>query len=199
MSRKSPFTEWVFSAWDELVLDKGAKLSLDERRSRWLGLYHRTYVDGKWIVGVDDAALVASLGETVAMIADEYERARDLLRQFFLHPDLTPKQLVREYESLFIREAIADILCDNVEAAIDRLRRALYEPGRKRLFVNVLRNDLLNLVNTLGLDNAADSRITEFAAEVVGCYQGLKRVSRKIAANATNGELSEALLTTFGS
>ena len=198
MSRKSPFTEWVFSAWDELVLDKGAKLSLDERRSRWLGLYHRTYVDGKWIVGVDDAALVASLGETLAMIADEYERARDLLRQFFLHPDLTPKQLVREYESLFIREAIADILCGNVEDAIERLRQPLHAPDRENVLLNVVRNDLINLMNTLGLGNAANPRITEFVAEVVGCYQGLKRFSQKISTNSTNGELSEALQKTFG-
>lgn len=198
MAQKSPFTEWVFSAWDELVLDKGAKLSLDERRSRWLDLYGRTYVDGKWIVPHTDAALVASLGSSLAMTCCEYQVARDLLRQIFEHPDVRGATLTSELYDLVVREAIADILCGNFEDAIERLRGPLHAPDREKVLLNIVRNDLRNLVNTLGPCGTADPRITGFIAEVVGCYKGLKRFSKKISTNSTYGELNEALEKTFG-
>lgn len=31
MPQSIPFTDWVYDAWDQLVLDKGAKLSFAER------------------------------------------------------------------------------------------------------------------------------------------------------------------------
>ncbi len=198
MPHKSPFTDWVADEWDELVLAKGARLSLEVRHRRWFDLYQRTYIDGKWVVGSDDASLVASLGGYLALESEDYRSCRDLLRQFLAHPDLTAEKIFRGHGSLFVLEANADMLCGNVKAGIERLRKPLHAPRRQKHFLNVVRNDLISFVNTVGLEETLDPQIAEFVAEVVAYYRGLKRVSERVADATTYRELNDALLQTFG-
>ncbi len=198
MPASSPFTDWVYEAWEELVLDKGDKLSLEEKRQKWSILHQACYVTGEWTVGLEDSRLVASLGSTLAMQSGEYMVARDLLRELFAHKGLTEESLFDiEHNWSLVREAIADILCGNVADAIERIRKPLHHPDRQKVFLNIVRNDLIDVVHTLGLENQADEEIVTFVAEIVGCYKGLKRLSMKVRTYRTYSELCSALDQTF--
>jgi hypothetical protein len=183
----------VYLEWDELVLDKGARLSFEERRRRWGDLYARTFVDGRWVVDADDAAWVASLGFWLGWEAADYRLGRAVLRQLFAHPDLSRGLYVVDEGQLRIDEAIADILCGNVEPAINRLRALLTNPNGRRGSYRSVGWGLQLLIDAFDPSDPADPLVRSLVAEVIGSYRGLKRVSKGVEGAETNADLRAAL------
>lgn len=196
MPRKRPPPSWVFEAWRELVLDKGDKLSLEERHRRWADLYSKTFHEGVWTVPADDAALVARLGWTIHMNKKQYETARDLLRAFMSHPAYPSEVDATTYTEIVVCEATADILCSNVSGGVERLRAELHRPGRDRSARHSVRNSLCEILWTLSPDKEADPAIRGLAADTIALYPGKKRLTQWARTCESNQDLLEALAAT---
>jgi hypothetical protein len=197
---KSPFTAWIFEDWDQLVLSNGAKLPRDERRRRWRALYEKTTRDGAWIVPLDDANLVGSLGWALAMEDKDFMRARELARSLLHHPEMKPELLwTAGISSLVADEAVADILCGNVSEGCLKLRNHLRHVRQEPRIKHEVRNCAVGLMEAeMEVLSEADPAIRELVVEVLNAYPNKKRAAKRAAAAGTYGELVQVMYDAFG-
>ncbi len=190
MPQSIPFTDWVYDAWDQLVLDKGAKLSFAERYAGWQALYERCYIDGKWTIPVHDAELVTSLGFYQGWETRSFQDSRDRVRELLDHPDFA--QLSRwESHDWVAKEATATFLCGDTGHALGQLRRCLETRGHGELVL--LRASLYMLLEALGPDHVPSEGLVALVADVIAAHPGRKRLAKSVRTANTTSELQDAL------
>lgn len=187
----TPFTEWVFLEWDELVLDKGWKLSLEERRRRAQALLDKLYLDGQWIVGFWDAELPAVLAAHLAMEAGDFPAARDLCRRLMAHPGFGQDEVGCEYTRAL--EAECDYRCGNRDAC----QRLLALIRSRRRPPHVARGSAGSLLEDLGPDEPADPYLVQVCVELILAYPNKKRLAKRAALARTNRDLLDAIDGTY--
>lgn len=194
MNHTSPFTDWVYDAWDQLVLDKGSRLSIQERQTGWRELYERCYVDGAWTVSIHDAELVATLGWSLGGESGDYLGARARLRELMSHPDFgqIPAWLARDHMG---REAVAAYLCGDTEHALLKLRQFLTTRGHGELVL--VRSSLRLLLHALGTDHVPEEGLVALVADVIAAHRGRKRLAKSVRDAQTTTELQDALRRCF--
>lgn len=196
--RKGPYSDEIYEEWDQLVLDKGAKLSLQEREKRWRILYERFFVDGRWIVSSDDMGLIATLGRSIALEGQDWELANRLAQEVLIHEHLDVRKDRLVIMDAFIWEGVTEILLGKIESGVSKLSAPFHEGGTKlweyRLF---LRLPLGGALDAIGLDKAADRRVANLVAELIASFPNCKRLSRKVSGAVTNGDLNDLLDQTY--
>jgi hypothetical protein len=128
--RRSPYLNWVFEAWDEIVLEKGALLTMEERNALWVSLFERTFQDGQWTVSLADAELVSTSGMYLCWEACDYAGARDICRLFLNHPGATAHLLECEYPYMITYEALHTMRCGEEQEGATRLLETLENAER---------------------------------------------------------------------
>lgn len=194
MPHKTPFTDWVYDAWDQLVLDKGAKLSLQERQAGWRALYDRCYVDGAWTIPIHDAELVTSLGFYLGWETGSYEAARGHSHELLDHPGFAELSLGDAHEWRR-KEANAAYLCGDKEHAIKQLRQ-IFDGSLPRDLV-FDRSGLMVLLEALGPDHVPDEGLVGLVADVIAAHPGRKRLAKSVLRAKTTTELFDALHRCF--
>lgn len=190
MSKQIPFTNWIYEAWDQLVLDKGAKLSFAERHPGWNDLRNRCYMDGAWAIPIHDAELVTSLGFYLGWEARSFHDSRDRIRELLDHPDF--EQLSgRESREWVAKEAVAAFLCGETGHALEQLRRCLETRDNGELVL--LRASLYMLLEALGHDHAPSEGLVALVADVIEAQPGRKQLAKSVRAAKTTSELQDAL------
>lgn len=190
MPHESPFTDWVYDAWDQLVLDKGACLSLQERQEGWRNLHDRCYVNHAWVVPVADARLVTNLGFYLGWETRSYHDSRDRMRELLDHPDF--HQLPGwEARHMVAEEAIAAYLCGDTGHAVEQLRRCLDTRGHGELVLG--RAKLSMLLEALGPDHVPEEELVALVADIIAAHRGRKRLAKSVRGATTAKELGEAL------
>jgi hypothetical protein len=190
--RKSPFTDWIFLEWNELVLDNGAKLSHEERTRRCHDLLGKLYMDGKWIVGIWDAEAPAVLAATLAMEAGDFLAARDFCRQLMAHPDFGQDDVFREYTVSL--EAVCDYLCGNMNAACERL---VTDVRVRRHPPHVARGSIGRLLEHIGPQVPVDPELVQVCVELILAYPNKKRLAKRATMAKTNQDLLDAIDGTY--
>jgi hypothetical protein len=90
--RKSPFTKEISDEWDFLTFTERRRWLESPEESDFLArsqrLYDKTFVDGKWVVNIDDADLVTMLCSSTSMIQNNWDKAILLLDRWLHHPEI---------------------------------------------------------------------------------------------------------------
>lgn len=195
MGRKSPFTDAIFAAWDQLVLDKGAKLSLEERIAGWEALDQLCKEDDVWVVGFPDACLAGMLGVTLAFEQKQWEiawhRAENLLR----HQDALNEKYHLEWESAKEYKVSAALLCGKLEEAIaDAMSLLDQTSGRARWS---LLGHLSGVLTETTSHGAIDPKLSEYAESLISGFPGCKGLARRARGASTHDELLLAIRLVF--
>lgn len=191
MPRKSPFTDAIVSAWDKLVLEKGAKLSLNERIAGWEELDDLCKQDGVWVVGFQDACLVGMLGVTLAFERKEWALARHHAKVLLQHKDALNDKNRREWESAKLYETSAALLCGEVEEGIAGATGLLDQTsGRAR---RSLLYHLHGVLSETTSDSIIDPKLSEYAETLIGGFPGSKRIALQAKRASTHDELALAV------
>ena len=188
---RSPFTEWVFLEWDELVLAKGRKLSLEERRRRAHELLDKTFKGEQWTVGVWDAGIVASLVGHLALEAKDWLFASEVARRMMSHPEFGQDEVAKE--TVIGIEAVAEAMCGNWEALSglsDLIRMRKRPPHGARIWIG-------GLVQELGAENPVRPDVVRLTVELILAYPNMKRLARRAALAKTNRDLLDAIDGTY--
>lgn len=188
---RSPFTELVFLEWDELVLDKGWKLSLEERRRRAQALLDKTFIGGEWTVGACDAGLVASLVGHLALGAKDWSYASEVASRMKSHPDFGQDEVA--LETVIGMKAIAEALCGNwnaLQGLSDLIRMRKRPPHGARLWIG-------GLVQELGAENPVRPDVVRLTVELILAYPNKKRLAKRAALAKTNRDLLDAIDGTY--
>src|SRR5688572_10150142 len=139
-SRRTKPSE-VFLEWRQLTLHADNKLPFEERHTRWRKLYEANYTDGHWLVPVDDADLISSMGAYLGFESKDYALTRRLSREFLEHPGLAAREpgnprnrhwMGRELEREFAydavdatqHEALAALLEGDIDYGASLIRQA---------------------------------------------------------------------------
>ncbi|MEQ1935568.1 MAG: hypothetical protein ABL962_17045, partial [Fimbriimonadaceae bacterium] len=187
MAHKSPFTEEIYQEWDQLVLEKGRKLSLAERTLRWRKLYERTCSNGTWTVPCGDASLVASLGANLSLESGDYELGREVCQSYLqLEPidEVSSAQITGYY-------GVCTILAGDEEVGCLILSNLLTVNSQIRSSILLL---LSGLLYEQGHQNAASKLQRELVGLLLSKYPGNKRRSQSALRSSTNGQLDELLM-----
>jgi hypothetical protein len=197
--RKGPHSDEIYAEWDQLVLDKGTKLSLEERERRWRALYEKFFVDGQWIVSPDDAGLISSLGKWTAIEARDWELANRLCREFLSQDQLDERKDRIAVMDHYIWEGISEILMGRVDEGVTRLREPFHD---KRFKVGEYRSSLrLDLGGLLveGMDSGAvaDRNVASLVQDLIASFPNSKRLSGRVSGAITNGDLNRLIDQTY--
>jgi hypothetical protein len=192
MARKSPFTPKVYDAWDKLVLDNGAKLSLDQRYKGWQELHDVCFQNGKWLVGFDDAGLAASLGSTLAMETKDWSSARLLANQFLSHPEAAHFPKDPHLPSAHRIEIAAGILCGDIVASSKKCLRLVDEKafGRwSKTFLLTSISHLNGVLSELDPNCQISPDLRNYAFELVKRFSGFKKRANEVLTMTTNRQV----------
>jgi len=177
--------EWLALAFPEQRLDPA------EKKRRWAELYRLVRTDDKWSVGSEDAHLVSSMGTYLAIEEKRWEEASRLCKEFLDHPDARFDQHTFDFH--LILSGCMEILRGNAEegakALLDRLDTE--KPGR--LFLLLLRGDLLGTLGELGDGATPSPLIAHLTSRTIAGFRGNKRSSKKALSAASYRELRELL------
>ncbi|MEQ1823620.1 MAG: hypothetical protein ABL949_14005 [Fimbriimonadaceae bacterium] len=195
MAHKSPFTEEIYQEWDQLVLEKGHRLTYAEKRQRWQILYEQTYKDERWIVGCYDVGLVASLGLSLALEGKEYVFARDLCRSVLALPCDEEVQRVH----FLVREGTAGILAGDVEQSVESWQLLLCNnPTNRTLRVQML-GDLIGILEETISAELPSTAMCEVTSLILAEFPGNKKRSKQALTAHANSELIGLIMDCFGS
>lgn len=88
---ESPFTAEVYNEWEHIAwMTHGSESRIVPKAQKegWQALFSKSFVDGQWRTRNTDAALVASLGMSIAFAEYEFEEVLRLADLYFSHPDV---------------------------------------------------------------------------------------------------------------
>lgn len=200
MARESPYTRGLFREWERLLLLEPIERSdpnpLTEQVEGWQRLCAETRCAGEWRVSAADAALVASLGITIALRQREYARAATLAQEFLGHPDASGDEIDRNH--LATRYAAALILLGRVEEGLAGLAAELKGPDiGPNVRRAIVRNTLVDVLGALDPSELLDRRLATFAGFMLSDWPGHRRKAAAAARCTTIGQLLATLDRTY--
>lgn len=161
----------------------------------WNRIYRDTHQGNE--LAIDDAALLASLGKSIASEKAEHARAAELLRGFFQHPQIDSAD---SYDWAFLRGCLAGSLLDiGDEAGFIEVMRSVTNHSDRWVSLHGLRHSRVILMGWCeeGREPAdvASEAMTEFVAELASQWRKRKRYStrRRLPNPATYAEIEAEL------
>ena len=137
-------------------------------------LYAKTYVDGKWTVGISWARMVATLTMGFEIEFGEPHAAERTLRSLTEHPDYGRDKS----DAFYIPEhwlAAYDLWRGDVEGGLRRIRR-LFEVKPRTIAFHMVRGSLTYVLEgPLRIPDPVPSALTEFTLEFLGMHQGMQK------------------------
>ncbi len=194
MAHKSPFTQEIYDAWDKLVLDNGAKLNFAERYQGWQELHAICFQNGKWIVGFDDAGLVALLGYTLAMEKKDWQNARLLANQYLSHPEANRYPNDPHLSNAHGIEIAAGILCGDIAISTDKclclVDAKAFGRWSKTFLLTSIRH-LASVLYELSPSAELDSNLRTYAFELIKRFPGFKKRANEVLTMTGNQEIMD--------
>ena len=194
----------IFREWERLLLLEPGHREMREPKVEqvegWKALPRRTYSGGVWLISAPEAALVASLGISIALRQARYADAIAVAGEYLDHPEASRADEDTQINTnhISVRLASALIMAGRIEEGIDRFASELSGPGLSQAYrKNVVRLEIFAPLRDLGEDEVADRRTCAFTASLIRGLQGQHAKARKATACATNGDLLRLLDSTF--
>ncbi len=194
--RKSPFTNEVYEEWEFLTFTERKRWLESPEESDFLErsqrLYDKTFVDGKWVVNIDDAGLVTLLCRTTSMIQNNWDEAILTINRWLTHPDACKADDIHHGDFLGNR-ALCNFMKGDFEAFLADFKSSLNFP--ERVFGVMGLNSLLVYYgeNPPKADQTVNPWLKKAALLAAEKLKAGKRITAKIEAAETDCELDEIL------
>lgn len=190
MPHRSPFTEEIYLAWDQLVLQNGMRLTLEERVAGWQKLHAMCWQEGKWIVGFMDAELSGNLGMSLAMQQQRWSDAYNLSVELLAHEEASSYSRDPATIEAYSFQLAALIMLGKIDQAVALGTRLLESKEMLRYYRIKFLHSLCGVLHEPSLPKPIDRRIALFAQRVFSKFPGCKTLGRQ----ASKAESAEELL-----
>lgn len=197
MPHKSPFTEEIYLVWDQLVLEKGMRLTLEERVAGWQKLHAMCWQDGKWIVGFMDAGLSANLGMSLAMQQQRWRDANNLSVELLAHAEASSYSRDPGMVQAYSFQVGALIMLGEVDQGVT-LGTQLLESKEINWYYRIkFLHSLCGVLHEPSLPKPLDRRIALFAQQVFSKFPGCKTLGKQASKAETAEELLDLIEKVF--
>lgn len=173
MAKTDP-DRWVYDEWEPLTGFTPNRPASREQMLKARALYAKTYVDGKWRVGVSWAMMVVTLTMAYEVEFGESHSAERTLRSLLEHPDYgrgDPFQF--EYPEHWM--AAFEIWGGDVEGGMRRMRQ-LFPIKPRTMALHAVRASLgMVLDSPLPIPDPVPDALVAFTLEFLGMHHGMRR------------------------
>lgn len=193
---KSPFTKEISDEWDYLTFTERRRWLESPEESDFLErsqrLYEKCFVDGNWVVNVDDAELVTLLCRTTSMILNNWDEAIIIINRWLKHSDADKANDIYHGDFLGNR-ALCQFMKGDFEAFLTDFKSSLDFPERRFGVMGL--NSLLVLygTNPPTADQTVNPWLKKAALLAAEKLKAGKRIAAKIEMAETDCELDNVL------
>jgi hypothetical protein len=191
---KSPFTPWVSDIWNDVIVENGDTLSLEEKVKIMGELYQKIFVDGKWLVGIADAGLIGYQNARLALEQENWAQSKKFLSELLSHPDANSTDSSILYA--VILDGVLDIYFGDFKLGSDKILSLSVLPEDRKLKFLIARNILGSFCVHYFGTGPADKHVIALARVIVSEIL-TNPVTDTLTESATYPEVIELLQSTY--